>query len=248
MNSATSIYFTVEDKVDYFDCDNRNAMRMSAAVRCMQRCSCEQMIRLGIPLEKLIAEGMSLILTKICLKVHRLPVCNEPLLVGTIPVGPVGVKYHREYFIDSQDGERLISAFSYWVLINPTTGKLVRPSQCPYDWDLKPSLVEKIIGDIPFPKRPGPESVRTSIAVRYSDIDWNDHVNNTIYADFVCDALVDELHADRKIDIFAIRFKNESRLGDRIDVSAEILRDETRYLVGRHERGTCFEALVRFKE
>ncbi len=248
MISRSADYFTVKDKVDYFDCDNRNEMRISAAIRCMQRCSCEQMIRLGIPLEKLIAEGMSLILTKICIKVHRMPLCNEPLIVGTIPVRAVGIKYQREYFIESDSGERLISAFSYWILIDPPTRKLVRPSQFPYDWDLRPSWGEEIIGDIPFPKTNVPETIRATIPIRYSDIDWNDHVNNTIYADFVCEALLDDIRANRKIDVFSIRFKTESLLGDRICVSSETLEGGECYLLGRHERGICFESLVRFKE
>ena len=248
MSLSPHNYFTIEDKVDYFDCDNRSTMRISAAIRSMQRCSCEQMIHLGIPLEKLIAEGMSLILTKICIKVHRIPVCNERLVVGTIPVGAVGAKYQREYFMESENGERLVSAFSYWILVDPVSRQLIRPSKFPYDWDLKPSLVETVIGDIPFPERSVPKDIRASITVRYSDIDWNNHVNNTVYADFVCDALVDRIQANRKIDVFSIRFKNESLLGDVIDVSSETLEDGDCYLVGRHGRGICFEALVRFDE
>lgn len=246
MTSLASNYFTVTDKVSYFDCDNRRKMRVSAAIRCMQRCSCEQMIHLGIPLEKLLAERMALILTKICIKVHRLPECNENLIVGTIPVGPVGVKYHREYFLDSENGERLVSAFSYWILVDPETRKLLRPANFPYDWDLRPSLLADIIGDIPFPKRSIPGTIKASIPVRYSDIDWNNHVNNTVYADFICDGLLDEIHKNRKIDVFSITFKNESILGDRINVFAEILDGGEHYLIGRHDRGTCFEGLLRF--
>lgn len=248
MDSTTISYFTVKDKVDYFDCDHRGDMRISAAIRCMQRCSCEQMIRLGIPLEKLISEGMSLILTKICIKIHRLPACNENVIAGTVPVGPVGLKYQREYFIDSTVGQRLISAFSYWILVDPETRKLVRPSTFPYDWDLRPSLVEDVIGDIPFPKRSIPSREKATITVRYSDIDWNDHVNNTVYADFVCDALAEEILAGRLLDLFSIRFKNESVLGDIVHVSAETLPSDECYLVGRHDRGICFEALVRFRD
>ncbi len=246
MTLPASNYFTVQDKVDYFDCDNRRKMRISAAIRCMQRCSCEQMVRLGIPLEKLQAERMALILTKICIKVHRLPICNEALTVCTIPVGPVGVKYHREYFIDSAVGERLVSAFSYWILVDPISRKLHKPSKFPYDWDLRPSLIGDIVGDIPLPRRSVPETIRATVPVRYSDIDWNNHVNNTIYPDFICDALLDEIRDDRKIDLFTIAFKNESILGDRIEVFADPLDGGEFYLVGRHERGTCFESLVRF--
>lgn len=247
MQISASTHFITKETVDYFDCDNRNRIRLSAAIRYMQKTSCEQMIHLDIPLEKLLDDKVALILTKICLKIHRMPVCRERLVIGTIPVGQVGMKYQREYFIDTESEERLISAFSYWICVNTETHTLIRPSTLSYDWDLRPSFVSDIIGDIAFPKNILSQQIKASIPVRYSDIDWNNHVNNTFYADFVCDALPEDRLSESEFDTFAIAFKKEAVLGDYINVSTEQLNKDDFFLVGNHDRGTCFEAITRFR-
>ena len=56
---------------------------------------------------------------------------------------------------------------------------------------------------------------REERAMRYSDTDINGHVNNTRYADFVCDALrLEGLPRSRFLSELQIGYTAESRAGD----------------------------------
>lgn len=244
--SGRPTYFTVEKKVDCFDCDDNNRIKISSALKYMQQVSGDQMLHLGFPIEKLLSEGIAMILWKMCLKVHRRPSCNDPILVGTIPVRAVGTKLQREYLVETLDRERLFSAFSLWLMIDPKTRRILRPSSFPYDWNLRSSVVGEAIGDIPFPRSIAVEPSFMRIPIRYSHIDWNGHVNNTVYAEFVCDALPYEQVVSEKIDTFSICFKKEARRGDVIDVAGKKLNDG-HFIAGYTNGSVCFESLVRFR-
>lgn len=249
------MYFTTRERVGYCDCDGNNLMRISTAMKFMQQTSSLEMAEHGFSIEKLFSEGITLLLSKMCIKIHRMPACSETIIVGTAPITPRGVRLIRDFIIDSPAGERLLSVFSLWILVDPRTHKILRPAAFPYDWQLRPSELTDIIGDIPFPKNTSSEiasgaTTITHIPIRYSHIDLNHHVNNTIYADFACDALPYDQLSTRRLDTFALAIKNESKWGDILEVATTPTADAPLgaeyYLTATHSRSSCFEALVRF--
>lgn len=72
-------------------------------------------------------------------------------------------------------------------------------------------------------KIPARVSGATTLArfeVRNSDIDMNNHVNNTRYAQWVLDAIPIERHAQVVLRDYAVNFVAETKLGDVIEVQA----------------------------
>ncbi|MEK7356521.1 MAG: acyl-[acyl-carrier-protein] thioesterase, partial [Bdellovibrionota bacterium] len=62
--------------------------------------------------------------------------------------------------------------------------------------------------------------------VRNSDIDMNDHVNNTKYSQWILDAMPIEWHRKYKLERYQICFLNEAKLGDSVDVSIAVLEGD----------------------
>lgn len=236
--------YTTRVRVNYYDCDTENRLKISAAMKYMQQTSSEQLEALGCSVEKLYEEGMVFLLSKMCIRIHRMPVCSEELIVGTSPVTPRGARFVREFTIETLQSERLISAMSLWLLVHPESRKIIRPKSFPYTLDFQPSNLTEVIDDIPFPKGEGESEKVLSIPVRYSQMDVNRHVNNTVYADFVCDALPYDELTGRGLETLVIGFQNEARYGDMVDISRSFCGEGEYHLTGLHGGRPCFEALA----
>ena len=79
--------------------------------------------------------------------------------------------------------------------------------------------------------------------IRYSDIDYNNHLNNTIYGDITVDFLPQELRG-KPFSYEQIDYVSEAKLGEILTIRGG--EREGGFLVqGWHERGLCFSALLR---
>lgn len=236
--------YTTQVRANYYDCDTENRLKISAAMKYMQQTSSEQLEVLGCSVEKLYDEGMVFLLSKMCIRIHRMPVCSEKLMVGTSPVTPRGARFVREFTMETPQGERLLSAMSLWLLVHPDSRKIVRPKHFPYALDFEPPRLETIIDDVPFPRAEAAGEPVLSVPVRYSQMDVNRHVNNTVYADFVYDALPYDELVGRGLETLVIGFQNEAKWGDVIDISMSACDDGAYHLTGLHGGAPCFEALA----
>ena len=68
--------------------------------------------------------------------------------------------------------------------------------------------------------------------IRFSDIDYNGHMNNTVYADIMFDFLPSEFREKAPKEV-AINFKNELLEGETMDVFADAAADTVTFC------GTC---------
>ena len=85
--------------------------------------------------------------------------------------------------------------------------------------------------------------------MRYSDTDINGHVNNTRYADFICDALeLERLPENRFLAEMQIGYLAECRPGEYIDIQQAGTGD-SRFVFGLDEGGKSrFESALFFGE
>lgn len=244
------MFFKKEMTVLDYDCDCRNQLKLSSAMGYMQQTSGEQLDVLGIPYEKLLEENMVFLLSKSCIKIHEMPIARQKIIVGTAAVTTRGARFVREFTIEDLSGRRLISCLTLWLLVDPSTRKILRPASFPYDIQFQESLVQTVIDDVPFPKLLD-DGMRDCIEVpiRYSSIDCNNHVNNSVYADFVCDSLPLELLVEKGLDTLVVSFHNEARHGNVLSIGRTQISEHEFYVSGSKEDDTrCFEALAIFKE
>lgn len=242
------MYFTKKMSANYYDCGADNRLKISAAMRYMQQTSSEHLESIDLSPVRLFNEHMVFLLTKMCVKVHRMPSVAEPLVVGTVATEIRGSRFAREFVVESPSGERLISSLSLWILVDPETRKIMRPSSFPYALPFQASLVEGVIGDMRFPKLPESSShYKNTIEIRYSHIDTNAHVNNSVYADFICDMLPNSKLLESGLDTLVIGFNSEAKHGDLVDMTADALTDKEYYINGRHGGVLCFESLAILK-
>lgn len=239
------MHYTSKGRANYYDCDSQNRLKISAAMRYMQQTSSEHLESIDISPVKLYRENMVFLLSKMCLKVHRMPYVSEPIIIGTVATQPRGARFAREFVIDSPEGERLISALSLWVLVDPVSRRILRPASFPYDIDFRGTVIGNAIDDVRFPKLlEAGERIETSVGINYSHIDTNSHVNNSVYADFVCDSLPYDKLTASGLDTLVIAFQNEATHGDLLQITTSVLTEKEYYVLGKHNDSPCFEALA----
>lgn len=136
--------------------------------------------------------------------------------VKTWPLKPSFVKFRREFLIYDEDGNLLCKGDTLWTIIDMQTRKIVGVNEI-YK-GISDYKEEKTISDrfskITLPNEEDFKFCATHQVTR-SDIDMNGHVNNIRYANFVVDALGNEVDSFK---YFAIDYNKELRYGNSVNI------------------------------
>ena len=242
------MYFKSNKTVAYYDCDVNDNIKISAAIRLMQQTSSEHLESIRVPVQMLYQKGFAFLLTKTCLKVHHLPKATDEIVIGTAATQIKGPRFYREFTIEDSSGKHYMDALTLWILVEPETRRIIRPAECPYQLPLQESITQGAIENITLPKigemTPSVEHMRP---VYYSFLDVNEHMNNSYYADFVCDALPYEALVQTGIDTIVLNYQREALYGDQVSLARYDLGESQYFFSGNHDRGLCFDSMVKMK-
>ena len=127
--------------------------------------------------------------------------------------GVKGAHMQRVYEMKDQTGEVRVSVKSDWILVNPATRKIMRPSA----FTAKPIQTCDRVIDCPDPKKlllphEGVEELGTRQVV-WSDLDGNGHLYSANYGDIIWDYLPCDLQ-ERTPREFYINYNHEATLGE----------------------------------
>jgi len=239
------MYYRNELVVSNYESDAKNLLRPSGMLRYMQQTSAMQLVERGQSGQELYEKGMAFLLTKVNMKVHRGPTCAEKISIGTAATPPKGVRFIREFIIDCAQGQRLVSCLSLWVLVDVQNHKILRPDAYPYTLGWEEPSLDETVGDIAIPAKfsPDAQTWHTRREIYYSHIDTNAHVNNSVYADFVCDALPHDL-LSRGLTCLTINYRKEAKRGDTLEIETGACGENSYRVVGTNAGAPCFEAYL----
>ena len=143
--------------------------------------------------------------------IHRLPSFGEHVIIGTWPYGFSSLSGDRNFILQNDSGETLVTANSFWVFTDTETG---RPSKLEPDYvsmyPIEPPLsMEYASRKIPLPEAYTEEAPFT---VSRQHLDTNLHVNNAQYIRMAEDFLPE----DFQVGEFRAEYKKSARLQDEI--------------------------------
>ncbi len=192
------------------ECDRFGRLTPAQILVVMQEMAGEHSHLLGMGREALLKENAIWVLTRSEVHVSRYPLYLETVRVRTFPGAARRMLFPRFFTFETEDGERLVTASSYWALMDIHEGKMVLPpailSLMPDTSDMTPPMgcpsSVKLVD--------GPEE--TSLyAPRYTDLDLNGHVNNTRCAGWLCDLLGESVLKDRPPQTLTVNYNREIR-------------------------------------
>ncbi|MCY9807168.1 thioesterase [Lentilactobacillus senioris] len=224
--------YSLDHQVLYYEGDVTNQMTIAMLLNVVVLTSEAQNRDLGIDHDILGQQGLGWVVTSYSMKVNRMPRVDEVITVTTR-----GTSYNRffalrEFWVVDATGQELVKIDSIWVLMDEVKRKITT---------ISPEIVAQYESELvkKMPKLPRPTAPETVIAeknyqIRYTDIDFNGHVNNAHYLEWVVDTLPMtflEQHTPKAINI---RFENEVVYGQTVQGTVELLGDDSQS-ISRHE-------------
>ena len=205
--------YTKNFTVRWHDTDAYRVVRPSQILVYMQECANFQLEHFGLSLDSLRDEKkLAFILSKIKIVFHKKLFAYDEISVRTWTCESRGFTFVRCF--DIHRGEELIAeAVSFWALVDLEKQRLVKCDDFALGIENDPPL------DLLVERRIRPASAEFEFFgtrdIRYSDIDYNMHMNNTKYPDMLCDFMPIERVAE--IKEMTLEFLRESALGDTLD-------------------------------
>ena len=236
-------YFRQEELV-FWDCDREQRVRLAALLSRLGAFAGYDYDARGLTHEKLYAMGEVFLLSRAALRIHRCPVARDVLTITTWENGVKGAHMQRVFEMADQSGRLCVSAKTDWILMNPATRKIARPST----FTAKSFTVCPKEIDCPEPKKillpqEGLEDLGTR-RVRWSDLDGNGHLFSGNYGDYIWDVLPEDLQIQTPREFF-INYNREAALGDELRLTG-FREGETYRMEGIGPNGVCFTALCMF--
>lgn len=234
---------TVGDRVKFYECDYMGRMKISTMLKIAAELAGYDYTLKGYGHEILWEQKMVFLLSRISLRINRYPKSQEEMIDSTWECGKKGALFLRGTQMLFENGETAVSMKSGWVLANPITRSIYKPSVYAFNMPqlLDKEILSNDIGKIAYDNL----TLVGTRQVRISDLDENGHVYNANYADMAGDVMAKEDY-ERDVDNFRINYVNEAKLGDIIDLYSE--KSENReVIIGMIGDTVCFQTEYIFK-
>jgi acyl-ACP thioesterase len=202
--------------------------------------------RLGAGYGVLRQKGIGWVLIRTSLKMDKYPDINTPVTVTTWPEPEKRMLFPRFFTFKDDAGNLLGTASTLWALMDIENRSLVVPAakgitvQTPTEPPLKLELPGKV-------RMPEGEISESTICPKYSDLDINNHVNNSKYIDWFCDQIPLELHARGFLSEISVSYSREIRSGETVKLAFSRNGDQFR-LAGKEDDQVCFMVNATWKE
>lgn len=203
--------YSFESRVRFSEIGENGCLELPGILDYFQDCCTFESEETGLGMEALKARKRAWVLSSWQVVVKRYPKLGEHIKVTTIPYSFRGFMGMRNFILETEAGERLAWANSYWSHINTETGlpeKLTPADTDPYN------LGEKLEMDYAPRKIALPKEVvkQEAFSVQKHYLDTNHHVNNCQYIRMAADHLPE----DFVVHQLRAEYKRQALLGNMI--------------------------------
>lgn len=167
---------------------------------------------------------------------------NTTYNISTFPQAKNMLEFDRDFLITDINGNVAVKATSKWCVIDCTTRRLSRLQNIDVPCaDMQPVFEGKFLKTETFQPAGAPDF---TYQVLPEDIDSNGHMNNSIYARIVFEAL--RQNKAKQIQTFQLNFLKEAMLGEKIDVYLQYTPQGVYATGKRCEKDISFSAFLSF--
>ncbi len=210
----TNIIYKKDYHIGISDVDFVKKLKLSTLFTYFQDIASAAVDHLGIGINTLEQKhGVAWILTRIKVNIVRNPVWNENIIIETWPQEPKKFAFERDFIIKDKSENIIIRAISKWIILDIKTRKLKRNEEINIKY---PDIIKERALDSKLKKLVafGDKEIAYKRKIGYSDIDFNGHLNNSKYIDFIMDCFTIEEHQKYKVNEIEVTYINETLPGD----------------------------------
>ena len=214
--------FKKEYMIPYFHTDKDGYLRFPNILAYMAETSSWHSDSIGAGIKHLMERNLGWMLNRWEVKVYTYPRAKDNITIVTWTSGFNKFYATREFSLEDDKGNLLAKATTQWILIDM---KKKRPVRIPPDFIDRYKRVEEYnfkeftnfnitVDDL---------GMTSDFTVRRSDIDNNNHVNNTKYVDWIIEDMPDSIFENERIEEFSIIYKKEILEGAEISIGNKSL-------------------------
>ncbi len=214
--------------------DVNQRLSLTGLLRILQDMAFQHAEELGHGFFDCAAKNEFWVFTQQSLRIRSMPAWNDVLTVETWVCDIGSLTAVREFAL-SINGERIGECAMQCMLLDQTTHRPKRLKQVSDSLNARTSQLPELRPE----KIAVPDEVQQlgSHTVAISDLDLNQHVNNTKYVQWMLDALPLSVHTDHHILNYEVNFLAETFLGDSIDILSDYPAQQSQ-LEGESEQAT----------
>lgn len=251
MESISSV-FKQKYHIDLRDVDFSKKLKLSTLFSYFQDIASLASENLGYGIETLDEKfGVAWVVTRIRVGITRMPIWDEEITIETWPLEPGKIEFDRDYLVRDANGDVIIRAVSKWIIMDIKERKIKRSEVIGihYPEKITERAIEGILEKI---KHSGTLEEVYNKVIGYSDIDFNGHLNNSKYVDYIMDCFPVEEHKKYTIETIDINFNHEALPGDSITLYKDTSRlgEDLIYIEGVNQRDNniVFKSFAVIKE
>ncbi len=230
-------------EIRWHDTDATLKIRPTQLLALMQETSNRHIATLGMNLDKLReTKKLGFILSKTRVEINRRPSAFETITVETWTNPSRSFSFNRSFLV--RVGEEIVAkADTLWALVGIEDRKFHKMDETEYVFEDEAPVELSIPSRFRIPSELSLERMGERRIV-YSDIDYNMHMNNTRYADMLCDFLpLDEVDTLRG---FSLSYLHEAAYGHTVTVFGGKQNDVCYFRTTDEEGTPCLEAQLFF--
>ena len=210
----TNDYFITSSDVDF-----KRLLKMSRLFDFFQDIASQHAENLGGSVEMLRDKhNVAWVLMRMRVEIDEIPKLHDKITIETWPQKARAI-FERDYVVKDSKGNVVVRATSNWVILSIEKREIVREKLVNYlDVEtLSERAIDKKMGKL---KPPSGLNEIYKKEIRYSDIDYNGHINNARYVDFIMDCIPVSKFEKENIKAIEVHYLNEAGSGEAIALRA----------------------------
>lgn len=208
--------------------DNKDKIHLAYIFSFFEAVAGEHSEDIGIHYADMRSKNQTWILNRIALDIKYLPNKYDDIRVYTWQSKQSSVGFYREFLIFNKNNEAIIAARSFWSIMDLNSRTIIPSNEIVSSKEnsfiLPIKTTNAKLKSIKSTLAEEDNKVSYKYLIGYSDLDANNHVNNTRYINIVINAL-DFLDLGLDIDSFEVNYTSELIKGDLVSVEASIVEE-----------------------
>ena len=212
--------------------------------RLLQAVATTGVASIGAGKEETTDKGYLWVLTRMKVKIAKMPRYMDEITLTTYPGEQIGCFYGRHFFAKDKDGTILFRVSSTWALLHEGDHKPVMRSPFPH-----PLTPEKDPDELPRPEKllpPEDSHEKERRRVTYSMCDLNGHLNNTRYLELIVDAKDRSFYKEYTPKEITLNFEKEIQEGEEVSLCLKEENENSYSVIGKVADEERFLAKLQF--
>lgn len=203
--------------------DSRFNVQLQLLLGCLQTVADEHADVLHTGWNELHPHNLFWVIYRFGLRFERMPHKQDRITITTWTNPPTSVIQPRNFEVSDDEGKMILTAHSLWTILDGEKFATHSLTEIANGKDYTHYVEDRKIDiNLKIPKIAIPETCTTAVRdVLYSDIDCNQHVNNTVYLRWLIDSYPIDFLQNNELKEIIINYTQQARLGDQYTVYTE---------------------------